>query len=68
MERCEEFLNVLISSSLGVLHFRAELINIKSLMIEMKGVIPLPPLTITSMSCLHLKGFTSSQKTLTVQL
>lgn len=53
MERCEEFLNVLMSNNLGTLHFRAELKNIKSLMIEMKGVIPLPPLTITSMSCLH---------------
>ena len=50
--RSDEFLNEEMRRIFGVLIFRTELVKISSRMIEMKGVIPLPPLTITSFSCL----------------
>lgn len=52
MERSEEFLNAQISIILGILQVLVELKYIRSRIMEMKGVIPLPPLTITRESCL----------------
>jgi hypothetical protein len=52
IDRYEVLLNEQIRTMFGVLHLNVVLRYIISLMIEIKGVIPLPPLTITSVSCL----------------
>jgi hypothetical protein len=52
IDRYEVLLNEQIKTMFGVLHLNVVLRYIISLMIEIKGVIPLPPLTITSVSCL----------------
>ena len=51
--RSDEFLNELMRRILGVLHFSVSLKKTSSRKMEMNGVIPLPPLTITSASCLQ---------------
>lgn len=51
--RSTEVLKQHMSSSFGTGVFELVLRWISSLIMEMKGVIPLPPLTIISESCLH---------------
>ncbi|CAK7348845.1 unnamed protein product [Dovyalis caffra] len=55
MESSEEFLNAQTRITSGVLHLYAMFANMSSRIIDMKGVMPLPPLTITSLSCLNTK-------------
>lgn len=51
MVRSEEFLNAEIRITFGVLQFMGVLLmNMSSRMIDMNGVMPLPPLTITRVS------------------
>lgn len=52
MVRSEEFLNEQIRITCGVLHFVTVLAYISSRITEIKGVMPLPPLTITRVSYL----------------
>lgn len=54
MLRSSEFLNAEISITLGVLQLGVLLEKMSSRMIDMNGVMPLPPLTITRVS--HLKN------------
>ena len=49
----EEFLNALMRRMLGVLLFIVEFMKISSRIIEIQGAMPLPPVTITSLSCLQ---------------
>ena len=51
--RYKEFLNEATRIRFGILHFNVALVKMRSLIIEMKGVMPLPPLTITRVSCLQ---------------
>lgn len=55
--RSEDFLNAAMRRICGVLHFNVSVKKMRSLMIEMNGVMPLPPLTITIVSCLQLTTF-----------
>ena len=50
----EEFLNALMRRTRGGLHFLVEFMKISSRIIEIQGAMPLPPVTITSLSCLQL--------------
>jgi len=52
IDKHEVFLNEEVRTIFGVLHLNILLRYISSLMIEINGVMPLPPLTITSVSCL----------------
>lgn len=54
--RSEEFLNAQIRITCGVLHLYVVLAKMISRIIDMKGVMPLPPLTITRVSCLNIEG------------
>lgn len=54
MVRSEEFLNAEIRITFGILQFMGVLLmNMSSRMIDMNGVMPLPPLTITRVSNLQ---------------
>lgn len=53
--RSAEFLNAQISFTFGVLQFGVVLRKMSSRMIDMNGVMPLPPLTITRVSKLHAR-------------
>jgi len=52
IDRDEEFLKTQIRTTFGVLHLKVVLRYISSRMMDRKGVMPLPPLTITRVSCL----------------
>lgn len=56
MVRSKEFLKALMRRILGVFCLSFKFVNMRSLMTEMKGEMPLPPLTITSSSCLQSKN------------
>lgn len=51
--RSEEFLNAQIKVTFGSLHRKAVDIKISSRIMDMNGVMPLPPLTMTRLSCLQ---------------
>lgn len=52
--RSDENLNALMRRICGVVvDFRVEVVKMRSRVMEMNGAMPLPPLTITSMSCLR---------------
>lgn len=52
MVSSEDFLNAQTRITSGVLHLYVVLAKMSSRIIEMRGAMPLPPLTITSLSCL----------------
>lgn len=53
MVRSDEVLKALMRKMRGVGELRVVLIEMNSLIMEMNGVMPLPPLTNTRVSCLH---------------
>lgn len=55
IEMSEAFLNAQIRVILGISHVVVWVMAIKSRIMEMNGVIPLPPLTITKESCLEAR-------------
>lgn len=51
--RSVEFLNAQIKVTFGSLHWKVVDIKISSRIMDMNGVMPLPPLTMTRLSCLQ---------------